>query len=120
MTAKPDCVSDLLRDLYRGLNDELATKGHIHLDRATSARLVMNVGKIADCARSLENAWSCAEWNRRAFADRLKLISDMTAVTAEVLQLMRPDIEDGGNVVQFRPKPSNSPAPSAPSGGDAA
>ena len=110
MTAKPDCVSDLLRELYLGLNAELAEKGHIHLD----------VGKIADCARNLENAWSCAEWNRRAFQDRLKLISDMTAVTAEVLQLMRPDIEGGGNVVQFRPKPSNPPAPSAPPGGDAA
>lgn len=120
MTAKPECVSDLLRELYRGLNAELAGKGHIHLDRAMSSRLVMSVGKIADHARSLENAWSCAEWNRRAFEDRLKLISDMTAVTAEVLHLMRPDIEDGGNVVQFRPKTSNSPAPSVPPGGDAA
>ena len=120
MTAKPECVSDLLRDLYRGLNAELAEKGHIHLDRAMSSRLVMSVGKIADHARNLENAWSCAEWNRRAFEDRLKLISSMNAITAEVLQLMRPDIEDGGNVVQFRPRPSNAPAPSAPSGGDAA
>ena len=120
MTAKPECVSDLLRELYRGLNSELIEKGHIHLDRSMSSRLVMNVGRIADYARNLEYAWSCAEWNRRAFEDRLKLISDMTAVTAEVLQLMRPDIEDGGNVVQFRPKPSSSSAPSAPPGGDAA
>lgn len=120
MTAKPECVSDLLRELYRGLNAELAEKGHIHLDRAMSSRLVMSVGKIADHAHNLENAWSCAEWNRRAFEDRLKLISSMNAITAEVLQLMRPDIEDGGNVVQFRPRPSNAPAPSAPSGGDAA
>ena len=120
MTAKPECVSDLLRELYRGLNAELAEKGHIHLDRAMSSRLVMSVGKIAVHARNLENAWSCAEWNRRAFEDRLKLISSMNAITAEVLQLMRPDIEDGGNVVQFRPRPSNATAPSAPSGGDAA
>ena len=53
MTAKPECVSDLLRELYRGLNSELAEKGHIHLDRAMSSRLVMNVGRIADYARNL-------------------------------------------------------------------
>ncbi|MDZ7927895.1 MAG: hypothetical protein U5L46_12860 [Agrobacterium sp.] len=86
----------------------------------TSANVIVHIGRIADLARKLENAWSQAEWNRRASQDRLSLLSSMNHITAEVLGLMRPDTEDGGNVVQFRPKPSNVPAPSAPSGGDAA
>lgn len=120
MTAKPECVSDFLHELQRDLNRIVEQHGLIHLDRVTSASFIVHIGRIAALSRKLENAWSQAEWNRRAFEDRVKLLSDMTKITAEVLQLMRPDTTDGGNVVQFRPKPSNSPAPSAPSGGDAA
>ncbi|MFK3690387.1 hypothetical protein ACI2J4_08865 [Agrobacterium tumefaciens] len=120
MTAKPECVSDFLHELQRDLNRIVEQHGLIHLDRITSASFIVHIGRIADLSRKLENAWSQAEWNRRAFEDRVKLLSDMTKITAEVLQLMRPDTTVGGNVVQFRPKPSNSPAPSAPPGGDAA
>lgn len=120
MTAKPECVSDFLHELQRDLNSVVAQHGLIHLDRVTSASFIVHLGRIADLARKLENAWSQAEWNRRASEDRVKLLSDMNAVAAEVLGLMRPDTMDGGKVVQFRPKHSNAPAPSAPSGGDAA
>ncbi|QCL81161.1 hypothetical protein CFBP5877_18640 [Agrobacterium tumefaciens] len=120
MTAKPDCVSDYLLQLARDLNGVVNERGTINLDRVTSANVIVHIGRIADLARKLENAWSQAEWNRRASQDRLSLLTSMNRVTAEVLGLMRPDNEGGGNVVQFRPKPNNSPAPSAPSGGDAA
>ncbi|WP_107339215.1 hypothetical protein [Agrobacterium pusense] len=120
MTAKPECVSDFLHELQRDLSKVVDQHGLIHLDRVTSANFIVHLGRIADLSRKLENAWSQAEWNRRASEDRLKLLMDMNTITAEVLQLMRPDIEGGGNVVPFRPKPTNSPAPSAPSGGDAA
>lgn len=120
MTAKPDCVSDYLLKLARDLNGVVNERGTINLDRVTSVNVILHIGRIAELARKLENAWSQAEWNRRASQDRLSLLTSMNRVTAEVLGLMRPDTEDGGNVVQFRHKPSNSAAPSAPSGGDAA
>lgn len=120
MTAKAECISDHLRLLQNDLSDVLETTGQIHLGRVAASRLVLTVGLIATYARNLENAWSQAEWNRRAFEDKVKLLSSMNSVTADVLRLMRPDTEDGGNVVQFRPKPTQPPAPSTPTGGDAA
>lgn len=119
MTAKPECVSDYLLQLARDLNGVITERGTINLDQVTSANVIVHIGRIADLARKLENAWSQAEWNRRASQDRLALITNMNRVTAEVLGLMRPDTEDGGNVIPFRAKPDNSP-PSAPPGGDAA
>ncbi len=120
MTAKPLYLSDLLTDLQRKLNSVLVEEGTIRLDRARSATLVANMGKLADHARTLENQWSQAEWNRRALAEREQFMSDMTATSAEVLKLMRSDDGGSAEIVQFRPRPRPVPGPSVPPGGDAA
>lgn len=120
MTAKPLYLSDLISDLQRKLNAVLVEHGCIRLDRARSATLVTNMGKLADHARTLENQWSQAEWNRRSLAEREQLMSDMTATSAEVLQLMRSDAVGSAEIVQFRPRPRPAPGPSVPPGGDAA
>lgn len=120
MTVKPLYLSDLISDLQRKLNSVLVDEGCIRLDRAPSATLVATMGKLADHARNLENQWSQAEWNRRALLERAQLLSDMNTISAEVLQLMKPDAGHDDNIIQFRPKPRHVPGPSVPPGGDAA
>lgn len=119
MSKAPDCVSDMLRGLQQELNKILNDHGHIHMDRQTSALLVYNLGRIAEYAGKLENAWSQAEWNRRAAADRLELLKHMTRATEEVLGLMKPDTPKANVVVPFPQRPS-TPQPPSPPGGTAA
>ncbi len=119
MTKAPDCVSDMIRGLQQELNKILNDKGHIHLDRQTSALLVYNFGRIAQHAANLENAWSQAEWNRRATADRLELMKHMSATTEEVLGLMRSGTQKASVVVPFPSQPT-TPQPPSPPGGTAA
>lgn len=120
MTAKPLYLSDLLMDLQRALHSTVMQHGVIRLDQVQSASLVANIGKLADHARKLENEWSQAEWNRRAMAERAQLLSEMNAVSAEVLQLMKSEDAEDDKIVQFRPRPRPAPGPSVPPGGDAA
>lgn len=120
MTNKPLYLSDLISDLQRKLNSVLVDEGCIRLDRARSATLVTNMGKLADHARNLESHLSLTELNRRSFADREQLIANMTATTAKVLELLRDDRHDDDKIVQFRPKPRQAHGPSVPPGGDAA
>ncbi|WP_320202440.1 hypothetical protein [Agrobacterium rosae] len=121
MTAKPLYLSDLISDLQRKLNSVVVQHGRISLDPVQSATFVASIGKLADHARNLENQWSQAEWNRRALVERAQLLSEMNTISAEVLQLMKPEVEDDEKVVvQFRPRPRPAPGPSVPPGGDAA
>ncbi|MDQ1196508.1 hypothetical protein [Agrobacterium sp. SORGH_AS 787] len=119
MSKAPDCVSDMLRDLQQHLRDALNEKGHVHQGRKTSALLVYNLGRIAEAASKLENAWSQAEWNRRAAADQLELMRHLTRDAEEVLDLMRPEKPKGNVVVPFPQRPT-TPQPPSPPGGNAA
>lgn len=116
MSKAPDCVSDMLRGLQQELNKILNDHGHIHLDRQTSALLVYNLGRIAEYAAKLENAWSLAEWNRRAAADRLELLKRMSATAEEVLGLMKPETPTANVVVPFPMRPRTPRSPSPPGG----
>lgn len=119
MSKAPECVSDMIRVLQQELNKILNNHGQIHMDRQTSALVVYNLGRIAQHAANLENAWSQAEWNRRAAADRLELMKHMSATTEEVLNLMKPDTPKADVVVPFPLRPTTPPTPSPP-GGNAA
>lgn len=120
MTNKPLYLSDLISDLQRKLNSVLVDEGCIRLDRARSATLVANMGKLADHARNLESHLSLTELNRRTYAEREQLIANMTATTSKVLELMHDDRHDDGKIVQFRPKQRHAHGPTVPPGGDAA
>lgn len=120
MTHKPLYLSDLLSDLQRTLNSIVMQAGALRLDPARSVTLVENLGKLADYSRKLENEWAQAEWFHRTNSERTQLLSEMTAVSGEVLELMRTDQGEYGKLLQFRPKQKSTPGPSGPSGGDAA
>lgn len=116
MSNAPDCVSDMLHGLQRELNKILNCKGRIDLDRQTSALLVYNLGRIANYAGKLENAWSQAEWNRRAAADRLELLKHLSTTAEEVLGLMKSDTMKASVVVPFPLRPATPQQPSPPGG----
>ncbi|MEH3092007.1 MAG: hypothetical protein PGN20_15195 [Agrobacterium cavarae] len=128
MTAKPECVSDMLHDLQHDLAAVLSERGEIHLDASHSAKLVKRVKEMSVSARNLENAWSQAEWNRRALEDGLKLLSSLHVQHIEthksalqVLHLMRKDDAKPGCVIlPFPQKPKPPSGPSFPPGGHAA
>ncbi|MDR6102764.1 hypothetical protein QE369_002961 [Agrobacterium larrymoorei] len=119
MIKAPECVSDMIRVLQQELNKILNNHGQIHMDRRTSALVVYNLGRIAQHAANLENAWSQAEWNRRAAADRLELLKHISAEAEEVLGLMKPGGPKANVVVPFPPRPT-TPQPPTPPGGNAA
>lgn len=115
MTAKFETLSDVLSDTHLDLKKQLEADGHLYLGREALSAFVSATARMTEMARLIENAWSQAEWNRRAYFDRLVATNEKVA---EILALMHPETDAHTKIIPFRTR--SRPAPSAPFGGDAA
>lgn len=92
--ASLEYVSDRLIQMRRRI--EGARHGGLVLSSEDAEAFVGELSQAIEASKTLENAYSRAEWNRRAGIDVRTLLTDQAQ---EILDAMRP----GGNVVVFRP-----------------
>lgn len=114
-----DYLSSRLRSFQIELEAEKQEHGFLHLGGNNLSRLIARIGVFVEIATSIENALSRAEWNRRAYLDRLM---EIDGHVARILNLMRPQMDAwpegvrSGNIIPFPARIT----PTGPAGGDAA
>jgi len=104
-------VSDQLQFLQGLVGDKVINDGQVHMDPIQSKVFLHRISKALEAARFLENAYSQAEWNRRAYLERL------TDGLGKLKLFKKDAVTPPTNVIPF---PSRTPSPPAPTGGDAA
>lgn len=114
MSKNVTSVSDQLQLLQGIIGDKVISDGHVHMDPIQSKVFLHRISKALEAARFLENAYSQAEWNRRAYLEKL---TDSLG-KLKVLRLFKKDAAaTATNVIPF---PSRTSTPPVPTGGDAA